>query len=669
VYAFAAAVIAVAVASGFSLTATIFAVQFVLFAIAVLLLTWFAGPIPGIVTLLGCVALGNLVVREPAGRFTLDVEATLAATFTLLVGIVIIILIASHRAALKRERREHERRLLLAEVGSTLDRSLDYETTLATVARQMVPQLADWCTVYVLEDGALRRIATAAEAPEAIVRTQELARRYPVEPNAQRGVAAVVRTGKPELYPRIDRSKLDKCCPDEVIRTKLITLGVCSYMVVPIRREDGAVMGAIGLAMADSGRSYEPDDLDVALALGSRAALAIEHARLYREAQTERARAEQASHAKDQFLAMLGHELRNPLAPIRTALELMEMRDGDAFKKERRVITRQLDQLMSLVDDLLDVSRIARGKVELHREPLTLHEIVTKGVELASPLIESRQHQLRVDSDPDLLVDGDPARLAQVVSNLVVNAAKYTEPGGVIEVTGRRVGHEAQITVHDNGIGIAADMLPHLFDMFVQAPQALDRSRGGLGLGLAIVKNLVELHGGRARAHSEGPGKGSTFEVTLPALAEHPVVARSHQVHAGTHRVLVVDDNPDALSLLADALELRGYQIARAHDGPSALAVASQVHPEVALLDIGLPVMDGYELARRLRETDTELKLVAVTGYDQPGDFERTHRAGFSAHLVKPISLDRVQQTIDRLVQRAEAESAGAVAASATSAS
>jgi K+-sensing histidine kinase KdpD len=436
VYAAAVVIIAVAIASDFALTATILAVPFLLFSFAVLLVSWVGGAVPGIVTLLMCVVIGNVVLREPIGQFTGERDALVAGAFILFIGGIVIYLISSHQAALMRERREHERRLLLAEVGSTLDRSLDYETTLSTVAHRMVPQLADWCSVYMLEDGSLRRIAMAAVVPEKISLTRELAERHPLDMQATRGVGAVLRTGEPELVSNVERATLETEFPDEDVRAKLLGLGICSYMVVPIRRESGEVMGAIALAMAESRRRYDSDDLDVALALASRAALAIEHAQLYCEARTERERAEKASRAKDQFLAMLGHELRNPLAPIRTALELMETRDSAAFSKERRVITRQLDQLISLVDDLLDVSRIARGKVELHREPLTVHEVVTKGIELASPLIEARRHQLRVEVDPELLVDGDPARLAQVVSNLVVNAAKYTEPDGHIVVTG-----------------------------------------------------------------------------------------------------------------------------------------------------------------------------------------------------------------------------------------
>lgn len=339
-YAAAVVIIAVAIASDFALTATILAVPFLLFSFAVLLVSWVGGAVPGIVTLLVCVLIGNVVLREPIGQFTGERDALVAGAFILFIGGIVIYLISSHQAALMRERREHERRLLLAEVGSTLDRSLDYETTLSTVAHRMVPQLADWCSVYMLEDGSLRRIAMAAVVPEKISLTRELAERHPLDMQATRGVGAVLRTGEPELVSNVERATLETEFPDEEVRAKLLGLGICSYMVVPIRRESGEVMGAIALAMAESRRRYDSDDLDVALALASRAALAIEHAQLYCEARTERERAEKASHAKDQFLAMLGHELRNPLAPIRTALELMEMRDSAAFSKERRVITR-----------------------------------------------------------------------------------------------------------------------------------------------------------------------------------------------------------------------------------------------------------------------------------------------------------------------------------------
>ncbi|MDI1476235.1 ATP-binding protein [Polyangium sp. y55x31] len=358
-------------------------------------------------------------------------------------------------------------------------------------------------------------------------------------------------------------------------------------------------------------------------------------------------RAEAASRAKDEFLAILGHELRNPLSPILTALELMRLRHGSVLERERAVIERQVQHLVRLVDDLLDVSRIARGKIELRRRPIQLAQVVAKAIEQSSPLIEQRGHTLSVAVPAEgLVVDGDEIRLAQVVGNLLTNAAKYTEKGGHVEVSAGREGEWATLRVRDSGVGISHDLLPRIFDLFVQGGRELDRSEGGLGLGLAIVKNLTESHGGRIEARSAGPGLGSEFILRLPLAAsrtappprpgERPVAEAS----ASRCRVLVVDDNQDAAVLLAEALRAAGYETRVAFDGPSGLEIGRTFRPEIAVLDIGLPVMDGYELAERLRElSPPPLRLLALSGYAQPGDRDRARAAGFHEHLVKPVDM------------------------------
>jgi signal transduction histidine kinase len=370
-----------------------------------------------------------------------------------------------------------------------------------------------------------------------------------------------------------------------------------------------------------------------------------------------RREAEVANRTKDEFLAMLGHELRNPLAPILTALQLMRLRGGVTVEQERTVIERQTQHLVRLVDDLLDVSRIARGKIDLRRERIELAEVVAKAIEMASPLLEERQHDLRVAVPRGLVIDADPARLAQVVANLLTNSAKYTETGGRVTVAADRDGDEIVLRVTDSGIGIAPDMLPYVFEMFAQERQALDRTQGGLGLGLTIVRNLTELHGGTARAHSDGRGKGSEFVIRLPVAGpgaatsrdEAPARARLiHAEHPDGLTVLIVDDNEDAAEMLSEYVSSLGYRVWTAFDGPSALRVAGATSPAIALLDIGLPVMDGFELAGRLREMSGEagLKLVAITGYGQESDRERTRSAGFDAHLVKPVDMDALEDLL-----------------------
>ena len=371
------------------------------------------------------------------------------------------------------------------------------------------------------------------------------------------------------------------------------------------------------------------------------------------EAHAARCEAEAANRAKDEFLAMLGHELRNPLAPIQTALQLMRLRSDGSAERERTVIERQVKHLTRLVDDLLDVSRIVRGKVELKRERVNISDVVAKGIELASPLIEQRRHTLDVRVPRHgLQVDGDSLRLAQVLSNLLANAAKYTEQGGTITVAAERVENHAVVCVRDNGMGITPEMLPRIFDLFVQERQTLDRSQGGLGLGLAIVRSLVHMHGGTVKAHSDGPGRGSELVVRLPlcssaeASADQAVQGPGRTAHPTVGRrdirILVVDDNEDAADMLVEALAADGYSVRTANDGPAALRVAAEFRPHVALLDIGLPVMDGYELAERLQQLPeiSGIRLFAVTGYAQDADRERSVAAGFHGHFAKPLDVD-----------------------------
>jgi signal transduction histidine kinase/CheY-like chemotaxis protein len=375
--------------------------------------------------------------------------------------------------------------------------------------------------------------------------------------------------------------------------------------------------------------------------------------RLSRAARRELERAAQAAaredeRRKDEFLAMLGHELRNPLAPILTGLELMRLRGG--VHREQDVIERQVRHLVRLVDDLLDVARFTRGKASLEKEPVELATVLARAIETERPLLSQRSHALTVEVPQEgLLVDADPVRLAQVFTNLLGNAARYTDPGGHVAVTARRDGDEAVVTVRDDGIGIPPELLPRIFEPFLQGERALDRSQGGLGIGLTTARALVELHGGTLTARSGGPGAGSELIVRLPVLPSS-VAARpapnapspDPPVERPAFRILLVDDNEDAAELLAEALRRTGHEVLVAHDGPEALAVAPGFRPDAALLDIGLPGMDGYELARELRRLlgPHPPRLLAVSGYGQDADRERSHAAGFELHLVKPVDLD-----------------------------
>ena len=352
--------------------------------------------------------------------------------------------------------------------------------------------------------------------------------------------------------------------------------------------------------------------------------------------------ADSANRAKDEFLAMLGHELRNPLSPITTTLHMMRMKAPQVLQPERAVLERQVNHLVRLVDDLLDVSRIASGKLELLPVRMDLRSAVAVGIETASPALKRQRHNLILEQvSVPLWVKGDPARLAQVVANLLVNASKFTPPEGEIRILVRRIDKEhAEISVTDNGIGISAEMLPQVFDTFSQERQSVDRSSGGLGLGLAIVRSLVQGHGGYVAARSEGKGKGSTFEIVLPLAVgdessePNTLVSLANLVKV-SGRVLVVDDNQDAAEMLAFALAAHGLDVQTASDGPKALEVAQLFRPDLAVLDIGLPVMDGYELARLLKLSHPSVFRIALTGYLASDEADRAEC--FEARLLKPV--------------------------------
>jgi len=356
---------------------------------------------------------------------------------------------------------------------------------------------------------------------------------------------------------------------------------------------------------------------------------------------------------KDEFLAILGHELRNPLAPIVTAVELLAREPSVA--RERQVIDRQARHLVRLVDDLLDISRVTRGHVELQSEQVLLDSVLERAVEIASPLIARQGHALSVARCEGIVMRGDPVRLAQVFGNLLTNAAKFTPPHGVIEMSVDRAPDRVRVTVRDNGRGIARDQLARIFEPFVQVDRARDALRGGLGLGLAIVDNLVRQHGGAITAHSDGPGLGAAFTVELPTIAStqeiKPPVARTSAANRAGVRVLIVDDNSDIAELLSAALELEGFETAIELDGRSALARWRHFVPQAAVLDVGLPDLDGYELARTLRaEHGRRPMLIAATGYGQPTDRLRAADAGFDCHFVKPVSVRDIVQVIDQRI-------------------
>lgn len=380
---------------------------------------------------------------------------------------------------------------------------------------------------------------------------------------------------------------------------------------------------------------------------------------------TEQRRIEQAlrdaDRLKDEFLATLAHELRNPLAPIRNSLQILKMPRVDAAiaQQTRDMMERQVQHLVRLVDDLLDVSRVMRGKVELRKEPVQLATIVARAVETAQSLIELQEHELDISISPEsLLLDADPIRLVQVVGNLLTNSAKYSEPHGHIWLTAEREGDRAVLKVRDAGIGIAPDILPHVFELFVQADHSSTKAQGGLGIGLTLVKNLVEMHEGTVEAHSAGLGKGCEFVIRLPLMLRQVEQTSDYESdlekqtppHSGC-RLLVVDDNHDAAMSLSLMLQLQGHEVRTAHNGPAALEIAATYHPDLIFLDIGMPDMDGYEVARRMRQQPglEKVVLAALTGWGQEEDRRRTTAAGFNHHLVKPAEPKELNLVLSQL--------------------
>jgi PAS domain S-box-containing protein len=549
-------------------------------------------------------------------------------------------------------RQSEQKAHFLADASAALASVVDYESTLQKVANLAVPHFADWSTVDVADDdGTLRRLAVAHQDPEKVQLAHELMRQYPPDPQATSGAFAVLRTGKPEIIGEITDDLLVKGAKDEQHLDLIRSLGLKSYVCVPLVIS-GKPLGVLTFATAESGRRYTEADLALAMDLAHRASVAVENTQLYQALRDTDRR-------KDEFLATLAHELRNPLAPIRNALQILKMPrvDQATVQRSREMMERQVHHLVRLVDDLLDVSRVMRGKIELRRERVELATVVARAVETVQPLVDTQGHELSVRISPEsLLIDGDPVRLAQVVGNLLTNAAKYTEPGGRIGLTAERDGDVAVLRVRDNGIGIAPQMLPRIFELFVQVDHASTKAQGGLGIGLTLVKNLVEMHNGFVQARSEGLGQGSEFVVRLPLSVVRVEQERGREIEEQVqqppspsgYRLMVVDDNQDAADSLAMLLKLQGHEVRVAYSGMAALEMTKTYTPDVAFMDIGMPGMDGYEVARRMRQQPglENIVLAALTGWGQKEDRRRTAEAGFNHHLVKPPEPKAVESVL-----------------------
>lgn len=539
---------------------------------------------------------------------------------------------------------------VLADAGEVLGASLDYHATLQELARLLVPRFADWYAVDLLtESGELQRMSVHHPDPARVAQATELFARYPPTRGVPYGAWHVIETQQPEWMAEIPDAMLEAIAEDPEHLALLRRLNLRSYILVPLMAR-GATIGVLTLVHAESGRQYKETDVTLAIDLARRAAAAVDNAQLYQQLRAEDRR-------KDEFLATLAHELRNPLAPIRTGLALLRMsKDPVQSERTRDVMDRQLRHMVRLIDDLLDLSRVTRGRVQLERERLDLASVIGTAVEASRPLIDNAGLALSITlPGHPVVVDVDRTRMSQVLSNLLNNAAKFTPRGGRIDVDVEQDERDVTVRVRDTGIGIRPQMLAHIFEMFSQAGDGQARAQGGLGIGLTLVKRLVELHGGRVWAESEGPDCGSTFVVRMPRALEGAPIAEPQAIppEAGPHdakRVLVVDDNTDAAEMLAALLGAGGHDVRTAFSGPAALEIAEAFHPHVVFLDIGMPGMSGYQLAQRLRAVPAlgGTMLVAVSGWGQEEDRRRSKQAGLDHHLTKPVDPHAVQALVEQ---------------------
>ncbi len=529
----------------------------------------------------------------------------------------------------------------LARVSEIVGRSLDYDTTARDLVRLTVPTLGDQAVVARWEEidtGDWQIVEAIAKNGGVAVAESDSLDALPDE------LASAIRQSQSKQSPTA-------CRP---LRGTPADAGP-RLIVLPLEGQK-STFAVLGLLRGLESRPFSADDLTLAEALASRAAMALENARLYKDL-------ERADRQKNEFLSMLAHELRNPLAPIRTAVDVLRLKGEGHSEIEwaREIINRQTSHLVRLVDDLLDVSRITGGKIRLDLEAVDAASIVAAAVETSRPLIEELSQQITVSlPDEPVWIRCDRVRLAQVLANLLNNAAKYTQRGGTIQLEVERSGDDAVFRVRDNGIGISADMLPKVFELFTQVERSIDRSQGGLGVGLTVVKRLVEMHGGKVEAASKGPNRGSEFTVRIPAI-EAPLEAETTGDSSGENRsegpplrVLVVDDNADAAESLAWLLRQKDHDVRTAHDGRHALDLARDFHPQAVVLDLGLPELDGYEVARQLRQSEATrgALLIALSGYGQQEHRRRTSEVGFDYHFVKPLDFRALQQILGEAYRR-----------------
>lgn len=564
-------------------------------------------------------------------------------------------------------RRAEDAARFLSEAGAMLASSLDYEVTLASVARLAVPQVADCCVIDLVEpDGGFRRLVVAHANPSKEELLREIDRRYPASPDDFHGPRVVARTGKAEIVPEITDVMLCSGARDEEHARLMIDVGPRSYLCAPLAAR-GKVLGALSLFAAESGRRYGPADLALAEDLARRAALAVDNARLYRDAHDARREAEGASLAKDRFLAVLSHELRTPLTPVLVSVSAM-LEDPETPQELRpflEMTRRSIDMEARLIDDLLDVTRIAQGKLRLKRHVVDAHGLVQQAVAICRDEIGSQCLCLDLDlAAAAHHVEADPARLQQIFWNLLKNAVKFTPAGGTLKVRSwNQPGHEGReklfVEVRDSGIGIDPEILPKIFDAFEQGEASVTRQFGGLGLGLAVSRSLAEAHGGRLTAASEGRDRGAAFTLELSTVSAPAAESDGRPQpppdtgSRATLRILLTEDNEESLRVMARLLRRRGYDVTTADSVASALAEAERAPFDLLVSDIGLPDGSGLDLIRTLRAR-RPVPGIALSGFGMEDDLRRSLDAGFAAHLTKPIDFGTLETTIRQVAAQGQ---------------
>ena len=574
-----------------------------------------------------------------------------------IVGVVLVFRDVTH------EKRDRARSEFLSRAGEALVSSIDYEATLQTVTRLAVPTIADWCAVDLADGAATRQVAVAHVDPTKVDFARELGQRYPPDPRATTGAPQVIRTGKSELYTEIPAGLLEAAAKDDEHLRMIRVLRLESAMVVALRSR-GRIFGAMTFVYAESGRRYTPEDLGFAEDFARRAAMAIENSVALRAAEearkTEhwlRSEAELASQSKDEFLATVSHELRTPLnAILGWTVTLRRRNPAEDVDRALAVVERNARAQAKLIEDVLDVSRIISGKLSLNMGPTNVAAAVRAAIETVTPAAEAKQIVMTaLVEDESLTITADADRTQQVVWNLLSNAVKFTPKGGSVSVRVHRAGSDVHVRVTDTGEGIRSAVLPLIFEAFRQADASTTRRHGGLGLGLAIVKQLVVAHGGSVRAESEGPGRGATFVVELPARSAVPAVGRSPArataqlgpLLAATGpridglRLLVVDDEQDALALVGEVLREHGAEVHVATSADEAFVKVRAVRPDVIVSDVGMPQVDGYTFIRKVRalapEDGGRTPAVALTAYAGADDASRAFAAGYQMHVPKPV--------------------------------